>query len=266
MEEVGHHGRPHVPAVVNAAERAVVADGNERFVELIEQLRIALTHRDAVQDLADRLADELKIGVEAGVEDRDRGIHQHSVETVVRHILIGVDLVVVGADLVHARFDKLEKRVGLLQRADSLADAVFKRVDPGGIALLDDELQKRLIVGKRKIDFFLVLGRDLQTRKGDVVQSQVEPGDEVVPAVVDKLRRHSHPFGQRVHDVDLKTDQVLVFAVRLHEHVGDIALGVAAPFEDRLVFGRRGKSADKQRDDRAEKKTNPFHQAITPLR
>ena len=222
-----HHRCPEVPLVIYLAQLAAVAQRHQSAVDLREQLFILLADGDGVDYLSDRRSDEFDLGVEARRVERDRLVEERRVETSVGEVLIGVGLDDIGADLNIPHLFEDHLRVAFLQRPRDLALQILKALDRIVLAA-HGELKVGLVVGDREVDRLLMLWGHLKAVDGDVVKVAVEAGDQVVPGVVDIDGFASHLRGKRVDDVHLEADEFLR-VLRIGEHIGEAALGVAAP-------------------------------------
>ena len=275
VELFGHDRRPEVPAVVYLAQHALVAQRDERAVDLARQLLVSLAHRYRVDYLAYRRADEFYLGVEARGVERYRLVEERRVEAAVGEVLVGVGLDDVGAYLDARHLLEHHLRIAFFKRAGDFALEVLEAVYRVVLAA-HRELEEGLVVGYREVYLALVLRRHFKAVYRDVVEVAVEAGDEVVPRVVDVDGRAAHLFRERLDDVDLEADELLR-VLRVGEHVGEPALGVSAPAKD--FFTRRGRCGlgrgrrrlfREERGGRAERKykrkncNEPFHQHVTP--
>jgi len=255
LEHVRHDGAPEVPPVIDAPQFPRIPEVHHRLVDFPEQFRVLLAEGDAVLHLSDGAPHELDLRIEPRVVDGDGRVEERGVETAVLQVRVGVDLVLVGADVLHPRVDEGEIGVGLLESAHHLVRAVLQ----GGDALFvppHRELEKGAVVGNGEVHFLLVLRGDFQAVDGDVVEVALQPRNQIVPAILHEFGPHAEIVRDSLDDLHLEADEdVRIGGVGKHER--SAALGVASPFQS--GFFRRGgfrnarNETERQNEDKKRK-------------
>ena len=210
-------------------------------VELLGQFLVVFAKGDHVEPRGQRLADKLElrleIGVALGVLQGDRQIEEHRIELVLRQVFIGRGLVVVGANRDALLVEQPGcGRIGHRAHNHALLLAVVQRLEAVVVAAAD-QLQRVDVVGPRKAESLLAVGRGFHAVHGEIKIAAEQPGIELGKRILLELDRPADFPLQGVAKIDFETD-ILAGMFRVHRNIGRPALGVGRP-EQRLLSRRR---------------------------
>ena len=246
---------PEVPIFQDSPQLTRGNDLVQRPVNPREEILIPLANGYPVLQPPHGRARHLQLGKGGDVVKSDDVIHQNAIQPAVYQILVRVDLPVVAQhpDVPSGLEDALGQAA--FQGTQCLRLAVVERVN-GVVVRADRQLFERDVVRPAEEHNLRSVRRDLESGDNHVVVPPIEPGDEAVPLVLDKLHGYPENAADRIGNIHLESDDAARLA-RILELERSTPFSVATPGKRlrsgclRVVAETQHQSARKNRLERS---------------